>query len=179
MKLKSVGFFNLVALTLCLVAAPALAQNKISLLESDGFVDAKIGGTLGTGFNLPSLGFAAGYRVLPRFDRVYLGATFFTTPVAKSGNTVTDTHSSYGILIFYNFSEENSGFVAGIKTGLFTRTGFNGFFVEPVVQYHYPLFDMLTVGLEASAPIQLKSGGTAAATAPVLVNGSAVVRYWF
>lgn len=173
MKLKSV------MLIVYLFAGQALAQNRISLTEADGFVNAKAGGTIGTSINFLSYGFSAGYRAIPKFERIFLGAMFDYAPITRVGANTTDFYSAYGILAMYHFVDENAGFVAGLNGGLFRRAAFNGFFIKPVVQYHYPLFDFLSTGVEVDFDIQFRTAGVATPTATLLVNGALVLQYWF
>ncbi|MCM0604671.1 MAG: hypothetical protein KA715_01125 [Xanthomonadaceae bacterium] len=171
----------IISLIVCLSAGQTFAQNRISLTEADGFARVSGGATLGTSLNLLTFQVEAGYRLLPKYEKVFLGATFQSSPITRSGTTTTDTFTGYGILGYYHFSDENSGFMAGLKAGLFSRTGttFNGIFVAPTVVYNYPLFDFLSVGCEISTDILFRTSGSTTVTAPVLINALASVQYWF
>jgi len=171
-------------LFLSLLSLQAEAQNRIPLTEADYFLQGQYGASMTSTLTVGNLEFAGGYRLLKKYPQIFMGVDFQSVPMPSVATTAkvngknvttnnTDTITSFAALIYYHFQEENQGWIAGIKPGYYSRFQSTGIFVEPAIQYHYPLFDFLTVGIEAAYNLELGTGGGSYTT------GSAVVQYWF
>lgn len=156
--------------------------NRISLFESDAYLKVGGGGSVSQASGL-SYEAAFGYRLFKKYPSLFLGLSWSRSPIGSTLNPSqpvaqgsVDTISTYTLSVLHQFSDENRGWVAGFRSGYGVRTFSTGVVFAPVVQYHYGLFDELTVGLEAEVLGFWVSG---LAPRSVAILGQAVIQYWF